>query len=326
MKSIGEKREMKLQTQDIALLKRLHEAVHTERKITLQVIELLEEVESRKLYLTLGFSSLIEFCVKELRYSESAAYRRISAMRAVRELPELEEKIENGSLSLAVISQAQSHIRQTEKIAKMDLHEKKELFKSLEGLSIRETEKELIAKSPEAIFQRESLRQISVDHQELKMVLDPQLQKDLEKLKELVSHILPGAPLMEVIRLAVKDSLHKRDPMAGKRHKATPAPVENCENKKELSEINDLPKTVNGDLRNDKVTTTLGRSALPVLMKRDVWRKSQGQCCYQHKGRRCSSRFQLEVDHIVPVAKGGSNSISNLQLLCRAHNQLKGFS
>jgi 5-methylcytosine-specific restriction endonuclease McrA len=316
---------MNLQPQDRELLKHLREAVRTERKITLQVIELLEKLESRKLYLTLGFGSLLEFCVKELRYSESAAYRRISAMRAVRDLPELEGKIKSGSLSLAVISHAQSHIRQTEKTAKMDLPEKKELFKSLEGLSIRETEKKLIGKNPEPLLQRQSLRQISVDHQELKLILDPKLQEDLKKLKELVSHILPGASLTEVIRLAVQDSLYKRDPLAQKRHKATPAPVESCENKKELPKKRDLPKTANGDLPNDNVATTIRRSALSVSVKRDVWRKSQGQCCYLHKGHRCNSRFQLEIDHIMPIAKGGSNAISNLQLLCRAHNQMKGF-
>ncbi len=59
-----------------------------ERKITLEIIELLEEIDRRKLYLLRGFGSLLEYCVKELKYSESSAYRRISAMRVVHDLPE----------------------------------------------------------------------------------------------------------------------------------------------------------------------------------------------------------------------------------------------
>jgi 5-methylcytosine-specific restriction endonuclease McrA len=36
---------------------------------------------------------------------------------------------------------------------------------------------------------------------------------------------------------------------------------------------------------------------------------------------RCQERKGLEVDHIVPVARGGRTTADNLRLLCRAHNQ-----
>ncbi|MGZ3698894.1 MAG: HNH endonuclease [Bdellovibrionota bacterium] len=37
-------------------------------------------------------------------------------------------------------------------------------------------------------------------------------------------------------------------------------------------------------------------------------------------GRRCESRYALEIDHILPVAHGGSHAPENLRVLCRAHN------
>ncbi len=64
------------------------------------------------------------------------------------------------------------------------------------------------------------------------------------------------------------------------------------------------------------------RVALPVQMKRQVWTKAEGRCEFVNQGRRCSSRYQLEIDHTQPLALGGSNESSNLKLLCKRHNGL----
>ena len=37
-------------------------------------------------------------------------------------------------------------------------------------------------------------------------------------------------------------------------------------------------------------------------------------------GRKCDSNYQLQKDHVIPKAKGGSYEISNLRTLCRTHN------
>ncbi|MCY4481899.1 MAG: hypothetical protein OXC12_03410 [Spirochaetaceae bacterium] len=55
---------------------------------------------------------------------------------------------------------------------------------------------------------------------------------------------------------------------------------------------------------------------IPVAVKREVWRRDQGCCSYvdRHSGRRCGSRFRLEIDHIVPFALGGGAEPGNLRL------------
>jgi 5-methylcytosine-specific restriction endonuclease McrA len=40
----------------------------------------------------------------------------------------------------------------------------------------------------------------------------------------------------------------------------------------------------------------------------------------------CGSSDRLEFDHIIAVAKGGSNTERNIQLLCEACNRAKGVS
>ena len=48
---------------------------------------------------------------------------------------------------------------------------------------------------------------------------------------------------------------------------------------------------------------------------------------YQRDGyrcRRCGSKKNLEIDHIVPIAKGGKSTMDNLQTLCHRCNVKKG--
>jgi hypothetical protein len=48
-----------------------------------------------------------------------------------------------------------------------------------------------------------------------------------------------------------------------------------------------------------------------------VWRRDQGKCV------ECGSQERLEYDHIIPVAKGGSSTERNVQLLCEKCNRDK---
>ena len=64
---------------------------------------------------------------------------------------------------------------------------------------------------------------------------------------------------------------------------------------------------------------------IPATVKREVWRRDQGCCSYvdRDSGRRCGSRYRLEIDHIVPFALGGSAEPGNLRLRCEAHHKLR---
>lgn len=59
------------------------------------------------------------------------------------------------------------------------------------------------------------------------------------------------------------------------------------------------------------------RAPIPEQVRNEVWRRDGG-CCVE-----CGSKEKLEYDHIIPVAKGGSDSARNLQLLCLAYNRQK---
>lgn len=85
------------------------------------------------------------------------------------------------------------------------------------------------------------------------------------------------------------------------------------------TEIADDNSNYDLDVKQDK-EQRVKRSAIPQSIREMVYSDSYGRCAI------CGSFIpfrDLTIDHIVPVAKGGTNERSNLQPACRCCNQLK---
>ncbi|PSB04740.1 HNH endonuclease [Merismopedia glauca] len=66
--------------------------------------------------------------------------------------------------------------------------------------------------------------------------------------------------------------------------------------------------------------TNNSRIKIPDEVRKYVFIRNNYQC--QSCGK-THQETELNIDHIIPLAKGGSNDISNLQSLCRTCNQIK---
>ena len=65
------------------------------------------------------------------------------------------------------------------------------------------------------------------------------------------------------------------------------------------------------------------RIHLPKAVRAYVFDRDNSQC--QSCGK-TNLVAQLQIDHIIPLAHGGSNDISNLQTLCSICNQQKSHN
>ena len=62
---------------------------------------------------------------------------------------------------------------------------------------------------------------------------------------------------------------------------------------------------------------------IPAAVRDNVFVRDKGRCTYvSSNGKHCGSTQALQIDHIKPFTRGGSNSVSNLRLLCAKHNRL----
>ncbi len=93
---------------DQVLLAHTRSLVLHEQALQLAVLDHLREIHARHLHLRLGFSSLFDYAVRELGYSEGAAWRRIKAMRLCSETAGTRERLQDGSLTLSAAAQLQN--------------------------------------------------------------------------------------------------------------------------------------------------------------------------------------------------------------------------
>lgn len=63
------------------------------------------------------------------------------------------------------------------------------------------------------------------------------------------------------------------------------------------------------------------RIPIPIAVREYVFQRDNYRCQGCGLGR---TETSLQLDHIIPLAKGGSNDLSNLQTLCQACNGSKG--
>ncbi len=302
---------------DQTLLENTEKLVREERELLAKVLHHLREIDRRKLFSALGFKSLFEYAVKKLGYSEDQAGRRIAAMRLLEEIPEIEEKIETGALTLTNVGLAQTLFRAEQKAGTPLPKEKKlEVLAQLENKSKRDAEKLVLTQSGEPTrLIADRVRPVTADKVEIKFIADQNLHNKLERLRGLLAHKHPNLSLAELVDHLAEIALRKLDPLqqgAERSNPPAPAKKQDVKPRLEKSQIGHSDE-IRGQ-QHINVQPNKSRGYISIAIRREVWKRAGGKC--EH----CGSEYAVQIDHRKPIAKGGSNNLENLRLLCRPCN------
>lgn len=256
--------------------------VFREREITLKLLHHLKEIERRRLFSELKYGSMFEYMVKGLGYSEPAANRRLHASRLLNDVPQIERKIADGSLSLTNMSLA-GQLFKNENI--QDRKEKIEILEKIENTTKRECEKELLKHTQNIPAPKEIIKQVNSDLHVMKLNLKEETVNLFNEIKSVLSHN----------RLSNDEMMNRIFKIA-------------------------LPVIKNKKFKlNAKFTTPVASPSItryvPNIIKKKVYERDGGKCT------KCKSAYKLEYDHIKPFAIGGESSVKNLRLLCFSCNQ-----
>ncbi|OYZ22931.1 MAG: hypothetical protein B7Y39_07210 [Bdellovibrio sp. 28-41-41] len=285
----------------------LKELVAGEREILAEIILHIIEVETRKLYLKLGFASLFEYLTQHIGYANGSAQRRIDAARLAMVVPKVVGDLESGDLNLSQVSLLQKSIRavQSESKTKVDQKTKEDLVNLLSNKSFAESEilvSQVLDITPAEVTKITNQKDESV---RLQVTLSKSQWEKLLKMRELLSNSMPSgiSNWDQVLEYAADKIIKLKDKSQGKQ-------------KSENQNQNLKPH------HTSEPSSSKARQHIPISIRRQVFQRDQ--CCqYLNKttGKKCESKWHLHIDHIQPLWADGSNELENLRILCAGHNQ-----
>ncbi len=280
-------------------------AAQTEQSATFALLEYLCEVDQRRAYASENYSSLFDYLVHGLHYSESQSAERVAAVRLMRQNEEARESIQTGKLTLTSAAQIQRFIQTERKVAEKPLSPERasELIQTCSGKSKREVEKLLFTEaSPQTqTAMRERTKLVNDSELEIKMTLNSATQAKLNRARELIH----TDTMAEVFERALDALIEAKEKSLGKT-------------------TTKAPSTLPAKEETAYAPNSQNPRYIPAKFKRIIYSKSKGQCEYVNdQNIRCESRRKVEIDHVIPLSAGGNTEITNLRHLCRNHNQYR---
>ncbi len=311
-----------VQKQDDEIVQELKLKVSEESKLLVEILNLLEQVRDRKIYTDYGCSSLFDFCVKELKYSEGAAMRRINALKlqgqsaAIKEL--IHESLENGSLNL-------SHLGA---VAKLD---------RAENFSIEQLEQAIIAsqetsaRETEKVIRKKLNLTPLIEKVKVTLELNAEQLLNAQRLAAQFSHALPTPDLpglfLYLLERESRKAIERSEKMKKEPRKVELQGDSRQVQGRKVGQRQERRQERRQEPHDGKALSTSAVIQVPRSFSQQfrdqALRRAGYQCEFvsQVSRKRCESRWFLQLDHVVPWSLGGQSTLENCRVVCGAHNR-----
>ena len=268
------------------------------KRVEADLITVLQEIESSRVFVKMGYTSLFNYCVEALGLSESVAYNFVTVARKAREVPVLQSAIQNGSLSVS----------KARKIAPvLTLANQEEWVEKAKMLPTRKLEEEVARVAPrEATPER--MRFVAEDRLELRLGVSKALQEKLKRVQDLEAQRTGRAVGFEETLDALVDIyLESKDPVKRAARVL-----------KRKTEVEPVTGQVN------RLESSGNREPIPAEIRHLVQLRDGGRCTHRDPhGERCGNRRWVDVHHVRARSLGGENTPENLIVLCSAHHRME---
>ena len=317
---------------DEELMDSLRDLVVRSNVAEADLIEHLAEVDERRLYLPRR-TSLWEFCLRELGFSENVAASRIAVSRESRRFPQMVEMLRAGRIHLSGLRMLCGQLTPDncdEVLAEASGKTRREIEELIASRNPRPPVPDSIRKSPSRAVVEPSVEPLpllaapvpapdvqapsiappalperprpavvaplSAETYKVQFTASRELRDKLREAQDLLRHQLPAGDLAEIVDRALTlliADVKKKRFAVGRKPRSKAEAVE-------------------GPARSRQV---------PDAIQRAVYARDGGQCTYVGPdGRRCEERGWLELDHRDGFARTGEHRVDSARLLCRAHN------
>ena len=278
----------------------MESAAHTHQSATVTILHFINELDRRKSFLDLGYSSVFDYCTRKLEYSSSTAGRLIQAARCIRRNPEMLEMLEKRELSVTTICLIEPIL---------DEKNKTSVLERARGASRREVERIACDYRPPLAFRdRIAPVRVASPNGAQNMVLVQYLaSEEFANTFNEVRDLRSGSgdeSFGETCEAVFREYHERHSPLARKMRRVA---------RKGSASLDSLQRDWSDAERSRYI---------PDEVRDAVFVRDGGQCTFTAAdGTRCRCRKGLQVDHIQPYSAGGTHNPSNLRLLCGAHNR-----
>jgi 5-methylcytosine-specific restriction endonuclease McrA len=298
---------------DAELIANFQDLIIEEREKLVLQLEHLIELDRRKLFL--HYPSLRSYLVEEHGMEEWQAERRIRAARLLKRFPELKFKLESGKLNLTLLEIGMGCAHR-EGLSDPELME---ILEAISGMSCRAARREIASRFPESLeLPRDRIRPLNAEYSEVTFVASQGLLDKLEEIRGLLAHSHPNMRMGELIDVIATEYRTRNHPEEKARR------AQEREVKKKRSEVVETPAPARVEARKErqKEQRTASQAMVHELVRDEGY-----LCTYVDpiSGKRCMSRYGLEVDHVHAWSKGGKTEPINLRFLCKNHHRRVSF-